>query len=72
MKKVLSLLGATILLIGLTACSSSECDEPLLDYSGNGELDASDYDTMESVEASCEEDFDYYDLEWWRWIIILY
>lgn len=44
-----------IMSIFLAGCGN-DCDEPLRDYNGDGKLfDAGDYDTMKSLEASCEE-----------------
>jgi hypothetical protein len=56
MKFLLSIILATLLVIGLSGCFSDECDEPLLDYNQNGkEGDAGDYDIMRSVEKECRD-----------------
>jgi hypothetical protein len=58
MRKLGTLICAIVLTGALTGCVSAECDEPLLDYNGNGkEGDAGDYDIMKSAEQSCMEGY---------------
>ena len=58
LKNILGCLGFILVIILLLgACGAmfeNDCDKPLLDYNGNGKtFDVQDYDTMKSLEESC-------------------
>ena len=57
MKKLGTLICAIVLIGALTGCVSSECNEPLLDYNGDGKVGAGDYDIMKEAERQCMDGY---------------